>query len=408
MQPRPTTARLEALRRIYRDHQPLVRAVVIGRGVADAAVDDVVHDAFLAIHRRLDERPEAVPVRQWVASVARNVAFSHRRSAARRQLRLGQLRVTDTSDPPTAELLDARRAWQVVSEFLEQVPAAQREVFVLCQVQGLAASEVASMLGCSANTVGSRLRLARAKFARHFPDADGLGDHAALLRRAARGSAPTPSQKRRSMALLLARARLAETSMVSVIVPAVAWAGVGGLVTALVIGLGWQLFDPTAAGTSDDVAALTSKPAPRLHDRSLASKDSAPAPASISKPVATPLVEPPTLRPGPTRPTVPAVRTRVSTPRPATAAPAAAHSTDDLAEQARRLHAVRRSIDAGHTAAATQGLRDHARAYPDSPLAPERIRLEIALRCAQGQIAAAKALAQNVEGIQPPDPVCPE
>ncbi|MCH9682306.1 MAG: RNA polymerase sigma factor, partial [Deltaproteobacteria bacterium] len=81
--------------------------------------------------------------------------------AARRQQRLARLPVCEPSLPPSAETLDARRAWSVVSAFLDRIPPAQREVFVLCQVQGLPASEVAHVLGCSPNTVGSRLRLAR-------------------------------------------------------------------------------------------------------------------------------------------------------------------------------------------------------------------------------------------------------
>lgn len=407
MQPRPTTARLEALRNIYREHQPLVRAVVIGRGVPDASVDDVVHDSFLAIHRRLDERPPAVPVRQWVVSVARNVAFSYRRSAARRKLRLDQLPPPEASDPSSAELLDARRAWQVVCDFLDKLPAAQREVFVLCHVQGLAASEVAAMLGCSPNTVGSRLRLARAKFTRHFPDADGLGDHAALLRRAARGSASTPSQKRRNLALILGQVRLAEASGTGGALPALGWASVGGLVAAAVIGLVGVFFGLVPSSSSPNETAVVSKAEPSGHapaSKQISATPSYPEPGSSSQKVEfTPPQTAPS-RPEPVR-SRPRIASGHSIPEPT---PLAEVPPDDLAQQARQLQIVRRSLAVGQTLRAAQGLRNHARTYPESPLARERKRLEITLLCVQGQPDAAVTLAQSLEGIQRPDPICPE
>jgi RNA polymerase sigma-70 factor (ECF subfamily) len=51
-----------------------------------------------------------------------------------------------------------------VYSFLEELPAPQREVFVLAELELESAPDIASALGVPLNTVYSRLRLARARF----------------------------------------------------------------------------------------------------------------------------------------------------------------------------------------------------------------------------------------------------
>lgn len=271
---RATSERLDAQSRVYREYEPLVRAVVIGRGVPGPVVEDVVHDAFLAIYRRFDVRPQTVHLRHWVASVARNVAFSHRRSTARRRFGLDQLFPAEASEPISTEFLDARRAWLVVSEFLDEIPVAQKEAFVLCQVLGLTMSEAARLQGCSPNTVSSRLRLARAKFAHAFPDAAGVGDHEALLRRAVQGSAPTRSRRRRNSKRRRRKVLPAETGVASILLPAVVWVAVGGLALATVSGIESLSFGSTEHRFAGSIVARC---APRAHDHSFSSDEQTPA-----------------------------------------------------------------------------------------------------------------------------------
>lgn len=92
----PRPAGVEPLEAIYKDHYRLVRWVARARGVEESALDDVVHEVFLVIHRRLPERDQEVPMQAWVAGVARNVVFSRRRADARRIKRLQAI-----PDPPS-------------------------------------------------------------------------------------------------------------------------------------------------------------------------------------------------------------------------------------------------------------------------------------------------------------------
>lgn len=68
-----------------------------------------------------------------------------------------------TAPGPDA-LLDARESAHVVTEALRHLEPAQREVFILVELEELPVTEVAVALRIPVNTAYSRLRLARAQF----------------------------------------------------------------------------------------------------------------------------------------------------------------------------------------------------------------------------------------------------
>lgn len=201
MPPSPSAASETALELIYRRHQGLVRWVLRARGVPEASLDDHVHDVFLAILRRLPERDPSVSMRAWVAGVARNVSFSHHRTAARQQQRA--LRLVPPDDPPRPdEELERREAWQALHAFLDDLGPEQREVFVMVEVSGMRISELAASMGMPANTLHSRLKVARTRFSQRF---EGAGEPpAALLQRAREQGRADPKERRRTWAMIAA------------------------------------------------------------------------------------------------------------------------------------------------------------------------------------------------------------
>ncbi len=194
------TVNLEAL---YLEHEPRVRWVMRARGVPEASVDDLVHESFVAIHRRLPQRDRSVPLATWITGVARNVAFSHRRTEARRRRHLRAL-----PDPAPAatpdEVVAEREAWRAVEGFATTLTPKLREVFLLAEVGGVSVAEVARITGVPVPTLHSRLRLARARFVRHFESARDEPARRTLLATAAKEQASTPAARRRSMAALVA------------------------------------------------------------------------------------------------------------------------------------------------------------------------------------------------------------
>ncbi|HWB78505.1 MAG TPA: RNA polymerase sigma factor [Nannocystaceae bacterium] len=150
--------------RIYREHVAFVWRLSRSLGVAELAVDDVVHEVFLVIERRFDQRADAVPVRAWIARIVRNVVMHHHRGRAREAHRIAQLVPPEAPRGPDDELGLVEAAARV-QRFLDGLDVARREVFALIEIEGLTAPQVAELTGTKLPTVYTRLRSARAELA---------------------------------------------------------------------------------------------------------------------------------------------------------------------------------------------------------------------------------------------------
>lgn len=148
---------------IFEQHHDFVWRSLAHLGVPPPVVDDATQDVFMVVHRRLDDFRRDMPMRSWLYGIARRVAYRYRSRAAKDQ------RVCAAATPEAAapdEVVAVQEAAALVTAFLtEQVPA-QREVFVLAELEGLSGPEIAAALGTKLNTVYSRLRLVRRQFAR--------------------------------------------------------------------------------------------------------------------------------------------------------------------------------------------------------------------------------------------------
>ena len=121
------------------------------RRVASDDVDDVVAETLTVAWRRIDEVPE-VPL-PWLYGVAYKAIGNQLRSR-RRGLRL--LRRLAAEPVPTA----GEHSSQVLDALARLRPADQ-EVLRLAAWEGLGASEIATVLGCSVNAAALRLSRAR-------------------------------------------------------------------------------------------------------------------------------------------------------------------------------------------------------------------------------------------------------
>jgi RNA polymerase sigma-70 factor, ECF subfamily len=149
--PESRRARFEAL---FREHHPVVRAFA-RRRVPPEAVDDIVSETFLVVWRRLDDVPE--PALPWLLIVARNVAGTERRGAARRQrlwlkAQSGHVEDYDSGQP---EIGDGR-----VVGALARLKERDREALTLVAWDGLTPAQAAAVLG--EPSVRFRQRLHRA------------------------------------------------------------------------------------------------------------------------------------------------------------------------------------------------------------------------------------------------------
>lgn len=129
--------------------------------VPPSAVEDAAQDVFVTLHRRLPEWDGKRDLRNWLWGIARGVARTYRRSAARSRRKRGPSLVPP---PSPLERVEQRERAAFVQRFLEMLGEGHRDVFTLMEIEGLSAPEVATMLSLKVNTVYSRHRVARERF----------------------------------------------------------------------------------------------------------------------------------------------------------------------------------------------------------------------------------------------------
>ncbi len=126
---------------------PLLRAFVRGRIRDHAAMEDVVQNVLLAVHRaRHTYRPER-PFSPWLAAVARNAVIDHLR---RRQRRVAREEPLEDAERVAGEMAEPQIDPLLSPEIraaLERLPAAQREAVELIQIRGLSVAEAAERVG---------------------------------------------------------------------------------------------------------------------------------------------------------------------------------------------------------------------------------------------------------------------
>jgi RNA polymerase sigma-70 factor (sigma-E family) len=130
---------------LYRaEHQPMVRLAFLLTG-GDPAAEELVHDAFLSVHRRWDriDNPGA-----YLRVAVVNACRSHQRRRAVRE-RLLPRRASFVVDAPD-ELSDA----------IGKLPERQRAAVVLRYFADLPEAEIAMLLDCGVSAVKSLLHRA--------------------------------------------------------------------------------------------------------------------------------------------------------------------------------------------------------------------------------------------------------
>ena len=131
-------------------------------GVRDAQLDDAAQDVFIVVHRKLATF-DGRSLRGWLYAIAVRVASDYRRDAARRStVPLGELPADAAFGP--ARISERNESVALLHRLLDQLDVAKRTAFVLGELEGLTAPEIAEALGVNSNTVYARLRAARHQF----------------------------------------------------------------------------------------------------------------------------------------------------------------------------------------------------------------------------------------------------
>lgn len=138
-------------------------------GVAPEAVDDVVQEIFVVVHRRYGDFEGRSSVRTWLFAITRRIVADHRKSKRRKHATPTEPTTFDTfaSHERPIERLEA---FDLVCVLLDTLDETKREVFVLAELEGMTLAEIAEATSTNPNTVAARLRAARAAFGQALTD----------------------------------------------------------------------------------------------------------------------------------------------------------------------------------------------------------------------------------------------
>jgi RNA polymerase sigma-70 factor (ECF subfamily) len=147
----------EAFSELVRSHErrayAVARAIVVNHEDAEDAVQEAFLHAYRALHRFLPDQAFGAWLHRIVANAALDIT---RRRKVRDADELPETVASPFRDPAEADELRAR-----LQDALEKLPARQRAVIVMHDVEGFKHAEIGSLLGIPEGTARSDLHYAR-------------------------------------------------------------------------------------------------------------------------------------------------------------------------------------------------------------------------------------------------------
>jgi RNA polymerase sigma-70 factor (ECF subfamily) len=169
----------EAFSRLYDRHERSTWRFIrhrLGRA-HEAAADDVMQEAWISVARAAPRYVPSARFTTWLFAIARSRAVDYLRAQAHATLSLDaplegaaegtpgswaeELPADAAHEPPVR--VESRQQAVAFLEALAQLPALQREAFVLQAEAGLSVEEIGRATGVGAETAKTRLRYARAR-----------------------------------------------------------------------------------------------------------------------------------------------------------------------------------------------------------------------------------------------------
>lgn len=154
---------------------PFARAIARRRGIADAAVDDVVQDALITIHRVRHTYQPGRPIKPWLAAIVSRRAID----ALRKHGRIARQEVSnavayETYADPQANREDAADSARSLARMTAGLSTGQKEALDLVKLKEMSLSEASAVSGQSIASLKVNIHRAmkkmRANLARDEPE----------------------------------------------------------------------------------------------------------------------------------------------------------------------------------------------------------------------------------------------
>lgn len=386
---------------IYEEHFGFVWAVLRRLGVGEVDLEDVVQEVFIVVHRRLHAFEARASVRTWLYAIAVRVYWNH----ARRRRNHPALAETSSSalqavDGDPERFAERREAGGLLEELLGKLDPKKRTVFVLAELEGLTAPQIARITGANERTVYSRLRAARSSFEAGLARARAKERNDAIVGALTRNERPPAGAQQRTWAALLLQLGTEPA------IP-IAAAGLGATLKAGAVSLGLGL---GALGVVY-VATAPLRAAEPSVDAAVVVADARAIPRHVDPAREGTAAEVPQTE-VPQTAIEQAPEVVASSPAPATSRrarsgrePVALEPAEDdlIRAELALLQRAREALRAGDPDRTLSLLDDHAKRFPDSTLARERDRTRVTALCRAGRSDDATAYAER-HGL--PTPAC--
>ncbi len=173
-----------AFTEIFRRHRgDVARLVHRMMGRQPALVDDLVQEVFLQVHRSLGDFRGDARFSTWLHRVTVNVVLMARRAQQSRPQPTGEVPedAPATALPPDEDTARLRRM-AAFQRCIDKLADKKRTVFVLHDLEGMAASDVGEIVGAPVLTVRTRLFYARQELAAAMKHEPALVDLIELMR----------------------------------------------------------------------------------------------------------------------------------------------------------------------------------------------------------------------------------
>lgn len=165
----------EAFRALFEKHKDMVYSVALRYSGDAAAAQDIAQDTFLKLFSTIGSFRGESNFEAWLYRMVVNRCFDQKRKTRRLVSLLDG--VIDARRTPEDSALDEVLREEIsahVKSVVEGLSPEQRMVVVLRYTKGLSYEEIASILGCSAGTIASRLNRAHRVLERRLARVAGL------------------------------------------------------------------------------------------------------------------------------------------------------------------------------------------------------------------------------------------
>jgi RNA polymerase sigma-70 factor, ECF subfamily len=177
-------AEAPTLEEVYRGHAALVSRWAGRLAGPGFDVEDIVHDVFLVVQRRLDQFRGDARLSTWLYEITVRVVQSRRRSLRRQQRWLwpwsrgrtagdwsdrGDIDLQSPDPRESAlEALERQQASQLLYRLLDGLDEKHRTAVVLFELEGLSCPDIAAITRTSVSNVWARVSRGREKLVKAF------------------------------------------------------------------------------------------------------------------------------------------------------------------------------------------------------------------------------------------------